>query len=198
MPDALVIDGGILAGGLATRMQGEDKGLQPFQNKMMVEWVYEALKPFVRRVIINCNRNTSTYQGVSKHTCADTIENYPGPLAGLLSLIEASDADYLLVSPCDTPLLDTAFGQKMLALLNREYSLEANKPLLLAVTTGGKHQPLHACISTVYKDSLRAYLNKGEHRVMQWMQENHAQWLDMSAHAEQFRNFNRLEDLSPK
>lgn len=195
MHTSIVIDGGILAGGLATRMHGQDKGLQIYHDKMMVEWVYQALAPYVRKVIINCNRNLDVYRHVSEHLCTDSIRNFPGPLAGLISLVDASDADYFLFSPCDTPRLSRHYAQKMLAFLHKQLLLDAHKPQLFAVSTGDKQQPLHLCISRYFKASLEAYLNKGGHRVMQWMHENQAQWLDFSGYEEDFRNYNRLEDL---
>ena len=195
MHTSLIIDGGILAGGLATRMQGQDKGLQVYQDKKMVQWVYQALTPFVRKVIINCNRNFQEYQVVSEHICADRNNNFPGPLAGILSIIDASNADYFLLSPCDTPCLSSHYAEEMLAFLRKQLLLDKAKPQLFAVSTGDKQQPLHVCLSRHYKASLEAYLNRGEHRVMQWMHENQAQWLDFSGYENEFRNFNRLEDL---
>jgi len=195
MHRSLIIDGGILAGGLATRMQGQDKGLQVYQDKWMVQWVYQALAPFVRKVIINCNRNLPDYQTVSEHICTDRSDNFPGPLAGIVSIIDASDADYFLLSPCDTPRLSPHYAQEMLAFLDTQLLLDQAPPPLFAVRTGDKQQPLHVCLSRHYKASLEAYLNRGEHRVMQWMRENHAQWLDFAGYENEFRNFNRLEDL---
>ena len=188
MQASLVIDGGILAGGLATRMQG--------QNKAMVAWVCQALSPHVRKVIINCNRNTDLYRQFSPYVCSDTINGFPGPLAGLVSLIEYSDADYFLVSPCDTPLLTQKYAQIMLAFLDQQLQLDQKQPQLFAVRSGDKQQPLHLCISRAYKSSLEAYLSRGEHRVMEWMFENQAKWVDFTTQSVLFKNFNRLEDLS--
>jgi molybdopterin-guanine dinucleotide biosynthesis protein A len=190
-----VIDGGILAGGLATRMLGRDKGLQIYQDKMMVEWVYQALCPFVRRVIINCNRNAAVYEKVSPFLCKDSSSDFPGPLAGLISLIDYSDADYFLVSPCDTPRLTARYAQTMLAYLHERLLEEPEKPHLFALTSDGKQQPLHVCISRVYQSSLERYLQSGQHKVMQWMSENNAKWLNFSDSNDALRNYNRLDEL---
>lgn len=195
MQTPLVIDGGILAGGLATRMQGQDKGLQLYQNKRLVEWVYQSLAPHVRKVIINCNRNHDVYGELSPFICSDSIKGFPGPLAGLISLMENSDADYFLVSPCDTPKLTQQYAQKMLAFLKQQLSLDQKHPQLFAVTTDTGQHPLHLCISRFYQPSLENYLAKGEHRVMKWMSDNKARWVDFSAHSCQFQNYNSLDDL---
>ena len=147
MSNPLIIDGGILAGGLSRRMQGEDKGLQLFKDKPMASWVYQALSPHVRKVIINCNRNQSDYSKITTELSRDTISGFPGPLAGIISIMEASDADYFLISPCDTPLLNQEFSKKMLGFLNTQLSQDNNKPLLFAVMAGEKQQHLHMCIA---------------------------------------------------
>tara|TARA_R110001592_G_C13181891_1_gene751025 strand:+ start:3069 stop:3665 length:597 start_codon:yes stop_codon:yes gene_type:complete len=196
MSHPLIIDGGILAGGLASRMQGEDKGLQLFKEIPMATWVHQALSPHVRKVIINCNRNQSDYAKISSHISSDTISGFPGPLAGIVSVIDASDADYFLISPCDTPLLNQEFSLRMLQFLDSQYSLNPYKPLLFAVKAGEKQQPLHMCISKEYKNSLKQYLERDEHRVMKWMKDNNAHWLDFSDQADSFKNFNTLEEVN--
>ena len=195
MSDPLIIDGGILAGGLARRMHGKDKGLQLFKKKPMAAWVYEALSPYVRKVIINCNRNQTDYAKITTNLVSDTILDFPGPLAGIVSLMESSDADYFLISPCDTPLLNHEFAKRMLNFLNSNSCDKTNRELLIAVQAGEKQQPLHLCISKTFKASLKCYLDNNEHRVMKWMAENHAIWLDFSDQAESFRNFNTLEEV---
>ena len=55
------ITGVILAGGQARRMQGQDKGLVLLNNKPMIEYVIENLKPQVGELVINANRNLDTY-----------------------------------------------------------------------------------------------------------------------------------------
>lgn len=191
-----IIDGGILAGGLSRRMLGKDKGLQPFNQKPMAEWVYQALSPYVRNVVINCNRNHTAYSDISGFVASDTIADFPGPLAGIVSIIQASDADFFLISPCDTPLLSSKFSERMVQHLCAQQSKSPSAPALFAVDTGEKQQPLHLCISKAYEQSLTRYLASGEHRVMRWMKDNQAQWLDFSDQAIAFKNFNTLEDVS--
>lgn len=196
MSEPFIIDGGILAGGLASRMQGKDKGLQLFKHQPMAQWVFQAISPYVRNVVINCNRNHSEYSKISKTLCSDTIADFPGPLAGIVSIIQASNADYFIISPCDTPLLSSEFASTMIRTLNEKRAHNTNHSVLFAVSTEAKQQPLHLCLSRHHIDSLKRYLASGEHRVMKWMKENNAQWLDFSACAETFKNFNTLDEVS--
>lgn len=190
-----IIDGGILAGGLARRMNGLDKGLQLFQDQAMAYWVAKALAPQVRNVVINCNRHLSDYKKISPFVVPDTLADYPGPLAGILSLLEFSDADYLLISPCDTPLLDSGFAKLMRSHLSHALMANSNTPPLFAAKVGDKYQPLHLCIAKEYKTSIANFLNSGNQRVMQWMEENKVHWLEFPKSDPSFKNINTLDDI---
>ena len=85
---------------------------------------------------------------------------------------------------------------KMLQYLHEQYSLSPHKPVLFAAKVGEKQQPLHMCISKEYKSSLKQYLEKDKHRVMKWMSDNSAHWLDFDTLDESFRNFNTLEEVN--
>ena len=50
----------ILAGGLATRMNGVDKGLLLFHKKPLVQHVINRLTPQVDEIIINSNRSAES------------------------------------------------------------------------------------------------------------------------------------------
>ncbi len=191
---SLIIDGGILAGGLATRMGGVDKGLQLYQDRPMVEHVYDALSPFVRQVIINCNRNQDDYEFVSPHLCADGVKGFKGPLAGILSIIDSSDADYFLISPCDTPLIGTEYAASMVAELNHQLENE-DKPLLMAAKDESNHHPLHLLISRQFRESIADAIHQGNHKVMRWMFDHGARWLEFNEN-DVFVNFNTLEELT--
>jgi len=197
---SISIDGGILAGGLSTRMLGKDKGLQHLNGQSMAKSVYQALKPHVSSLYINCNQNYDAYRSICPNICSDTIEGYQGPLAGLVSLMEASTADYLLVSPCDTPYISEAFGFRMIAALhsalnNKALLNEPNKLLLFASKDADRHHPLHLLISTQYQSKLKQALEQGQKRVMHWVNNNNVQWVDFSDHMGKFSNFNSPEAL---
>jgi len=197
---SISIDGGILAGGLSTRMLGKDKGLQHLNGQSMAKSVYLALKPHVNTLYINCNQNYDAYRSICPNICSDTIEGYQGPLAGLVSLMESSTADYLLVSPCDTPYISEAFGFRMLAALQSALNKEAlfnapSTPLLFASKDADRNHPLHLLISTQYQSKLEQALEQGQHRVMQWVNTNNVQWIDFTGHMGEFSNFNSPEAL---
>lgn len=197
---SLQIDGGILAGGLSSRMDGKDKGLQLYHTRPMAQSVFESLQPYVRNVIINCNRNQEQYQAISSLVCSDLIEGFQGPLAGLHSLMLNTDADYLLVSPCDTPCLGKQYGEKMLDILYQNLEQNSDRPLILASKDENRSHPLHLCISTKFITSLENAILNQQNRVMKWVKDNGAIWVDFSEKQKgensSFVNFNTLEELT--
>ncbi|NNE64454.1 MAG: NTP transferase domain-containing protein, partial [Gammaproteobacteria bacterium] len=52
----------ILAGGQGRRMGGQDKGLIEFNGHPIIELLIEALIQQNIKIVINANRNQSTYQ----------------------------------------------------------------------------------------------------------------------------------------
>lgn len=193
----ITIDGGILAGGLSTRMLGEDKGLQRLNGQTMASAVYQALVPHVNTLYINCNQNQEAYQSISPNICADTIAGFQGPLAGIVSLMSESTADYLLISPCDTPHISNLFGHRMLEALENALTTHTKNdtPLLFAAKDANRNHPLHMLVSRQFLPELELAVSQGLRRVMQWVNRNHVQWVDFSDHSSKFSNFNSPEAL---
>lgn len=189
------IDGGILAGGLSSRMQGQDKGLQLYQGKAMVDHIAQAMRPFVDKLIINCNQNLSVYSLRADEICSDAITGFKGPLAGLHSILSTTQADYVLVSPCDTPKLTEQYGQTMFSELNHYLQHNDSPAVPIAVRTPDKHHPLHLLIHRSYGEILKRSLEEGERKVMKWMTDQQAIWLSFTRNTDQFDNINTLQDL---
>ncbi len=55
------VTGIILAGGLARRMGGVDKGLVLINGRPMIAWAIDALRVQVAELLINANRNHDKY-----------------------------------------------------------------------------------------------------------------------------------------
>jgi molybdopterin-guanine dinucleotide biosynthesis protein A len=185
----LNIDAGIIAGGLGSRLEGVDKGLLHWQGVEFAQHIAARLRPYTQTLIVNCNRNGQRYQEVADKVVGDGNAEFNGPLAGLRALLLASDADYLLVSPCDTPALPEDFAEKMLACL------EDNPGATIAVHDGGRLHPLHLLIPVSLADSIDCYLKSGERRMMKWLKQNNLVCCDFSDQPEGFLNVNSPEEM---
>ena len=77
--------GVILAGGKATRMGGGDKGLLPLSEGTILDQVIARLSPQVAGMAVNANGEAERFAALGLPVLPDSIADYPGPLAGVLS-----------------------------------------------------------------------------------------------------------------
>lgn len=180
------ITGLILAGGRAQRMGGVDKGLVEVKGKPLIAHVLERLVPQVSRVIINANRNLSEYRAWAQTVVTDRTDSFDGPLAGMASGLEATDTEYMLTCPCDSPLLTSDLAERM-------YLQSATEKAEVAVASDG--QRLHPVFLLVHRSllpSIVAYLDAGERKIDKWFMQHNFTVVDFSDKSETFLNVNTL------
>ena len=161
------IDAVILAGGMARRMGGDDKGLVELNGKAMIKHAIDRIKPQVKEILINANRNQTRYAEFGFKVISDEHSGFLGPLAGMIAAMGKTDADYLLVVPCDCPLLPLDLVPRMLAAIETE---DAE----LAVASDGEYeQPVVMLLKPSLRDSMKAFLEAGERKVDFWYIKHH-------------------------
>jgi molybdopterin-guanine dinucleotide biosynthesis protein A len=191
--------GVILAGGKGARMGGRDKGLLDVNGRKLIETSIAAANPHVSHIIISANRNLAEYQKFSNHVVPDCSGQYSGPLAGILSVMEYLDTWSthavkpvdLLILPCDMPLLPADLTVRLYNTRSGVTSLQA-----VAVHDGDRLQPLCCLLPLEYKSNLKAFLDTGNRKVMQWLQSINALEADFSDQKSKFVNINSHEDLT--
>ena len=183
------ITGIILAGGRAERMGGRDKGLLPLAGQPMAAYAVRALRPQVGQLLINANRNIADYQALGFRVVCDGVGDFFGPLAGMLAGIEATQNDYVLTVPCDSPLLPPDYAQRMWEVLHEQQAE------ISVADSGGRLQPVFALIKVTLRTSLRAYLEAGERKIDRWFAKERMAVADFADHPEMFRNINTPEEL---
>lgn len=184
------ITGVVLAGGLGRRMGGVDKGLQLLGGRPLVAHVLERLRPQVERLAINANRSQSEYAGFGFPVFADTLADFPGPLAGLQAALQFAETPLVLTVPCDSPFLPADLSERLRAGMN-----ESDAPLAIARAEGRVHPVFCLCRRALLAD-LTAYLASGGRRVAEWCAAAGAAVVDFDDQSAAFRNFNTLADLS--
>lgn len=183
------ITGVILAGGQARRMGGEDKGLILFNNKPLIQYVINALQPQTDALIINANRNIEKYQAFSYAVITDTLDNFCGPLAGMLSAMQAVKTDYILTAPCDSPYVSPHLRQRMME------SLLLNQADIAVAYDGERLQPVFCLIPCRLQADLEQYLAQGNRKIDLWFDQHTLAIVDFSDQADTFINFNHPEDI---
>jgi molybdopterin-guanine dinucleotide biosynthesis protein A len=184
------VAGVILAGGRARRMNNQDKGLVNFKGRPMVSYAIDALAPVVDCVFINANRNIDHYQQFACPIISDQTDSFDGPLAGVLTAMMHTDADVLLVIPCDSPFIKSEHLQKML-VSRVEHAVD------VAVAFDGiRLHPVFFAVKTTLTDSLQTYLAMGHRKVATWLDQQNLMQVDFSNQPEIFCNINTLAELA--
>ncbi|MDK9943515.1 molybdenum cofactor guanylyltransferase MobA [Enterobacter roggenkampii] len=181
------IIGVVLAGGRATRMGGKDKGLQLLNGKPLWQHVADTLAGQVTTIAISANRHIDTYRRSGYGVYQDSPENYPGPLAGMLSVMQQSQGEWFIFCPCDTPFIPSC-------LVERLFLLRGTAPVVW-VHDGERDHPAIALMHRSLAPALQAYLAAGERRVMVFMRESGGHSVDFSDVKSAFVNVNTSEDL---
>lgn len=109
-------------------MNGQDKGLVKYQNSTLAETTICILKPQVRDLIISCNRNLEDYKKFGFLIASDQsnrlhCEEYPGPIAGILSASELVQTQYIQLCPCDTPSIPDNLVDLLMNQLTTQQSI---------------------------------------------------------------------------
>ena len=184
------VTGVILAGGRAVRMNNQDKGLINFKGRPMLSYAIAALAPAVDNILINANRNIDQYRQFGWPVISDLSDSFDGPLAGVLSAMIHTDADILVVMPCDSPLIQTEHLQKL--LLAR---IENNADVAVAFD-GIRLHPVFFAVKTGLQSSLQDYLADGQRKVAAWLMQQNSVAVDFSDELKIFSNINTMNELS--
>jgi len=184
------VTGVILAGGLARRMNMQDKGLIKYKNKPMVSYAVEAMLKVATTVLINANRNKNDYMLFGCEVIADQTDTFDGPLAGVLSAMNHVETENMLVMPCDSPLIKSEHLEKLLSALTTDEQID------IAVAFDGKRMhPVFLALKTSLKNSLKIYLQQGNRKIDLWLEQHQLIKVDFSQNSEIFLNINTLSEL---
>lgn len=171
--------GVILAGGLATRMGGGDKGLLQIGGQSLLERVRDRLEPQVAGLALNANGDAARFADLGLPVVADSIDGFAGPLAGVLAGLDwaaEQGADSIVTAAADTPFFPQDLVARLVAASDGQ-----DHQLVLATTPrtgeellksgGGKRinrHPTFGLWPVALRDDLRAALNDGLRKVVIW------------------------------
>jgi molybdopterin-guanine dinucleotide biosynthesis protein A len=171
--------GVILAGGLATRMGGGDKGLLRVGDASLLDRVCDRLRPQVADMALNANGDPARFADLGLPVITDSIEGFAGPLAGVLAGLDwaaEQGAEVIVTAAADTPFFPTDLVARLL-----DAAAGMTHPLVLATTPrtgdellksgGGKRinrHPTFGLWPVALRDDLRAALQDGLRKVVIW------------------------------
>ena len=144
----------LLAGGLARRMGGGDKPMRRIGGRTILERVIARLKPQCGELILNANGDPARFAEFGLPVIADTVNDFPGPLAGILAALDWTaahrpDVPFILSAAADCPFLP----RDLVARLDRA---RAEQDAQLAVaSSGGQSHPVIGLWSVALREELR-------------------------------------------
>ncbi|HEX5538704.1 MAG TPA: molybdenum cofactor guanylyltransferase MobA [Methylophilaceae bacterium] len=183
------VTGVILAGGKSRRMGGVDKGLMHFLGKPMVAHVVQRLAPQVDEILINANREVERYAAFGPPVIQDDIAGFAGPLAGLHKGMLAAKHPYVLMVPCDSPLLPMSLVTRLMrGLIERDADLAVAK-------TGMQAHPVFCLCRKSLLPNLENFLNNGGRKIDAWYSELEVAEVLFNDNPQAFANINTPEEL---
>ncbi|HLZ03095.1 MAG TPA: molybdenum cofactor guanylyltransferase MobA [Bradyrhizobium sp.] len=129
----------LLAGGLARRMGGGDKPMRTIAGKTILARVIARLGPQCDGLILNANGDPARFAAFGLPVIADTIADFPGPLAGILTALDwmaahRTEVKFVLSAAADCPFLP----RDLVARLDAA-RIAVNAELAVAASDGQTH-----------------------------------------------------------
>ena len=183
------ITGIILAGGKSRRMGGVDKGLMDFLGKPMVAHVLQRLAPQVDEIFINANREPERYAVFGQPVVQDDIAGFAGPLAGLHKGMRVATHPYVLMVPCDSPLLPMNLVRRLMRGL-----VERDADLAVAKTGAQAHPVFCLCRKSLLPD-LEQFLDGGGRKIDVWYSRLNVAEIPFNDNPQAFANINTPDEL---
>jgi molybdopterin-guanine dinucleotide biosynthesis protein A len=137
--------------------------------------------------LISCNRNEGFYASLGDAIVIDNRTDFQGPLAGLEAAAPHISSEFLVIVPCDMPLLPRDLAVRLLG------ALEPGTWDISYAHDGARDQYLCAAMRVAVLPSLRDFLDEGQRAVRHWYARHRYCAVDFSDQAAAFENYNRLE-----
>jgi len=191
------IPGVLLAGGLARRMGGGDKPMRQIGGRSILDRVIARLKPQCGELILNANGDPARFARFGLPVVPDTVEDFPGPLAGILAALDWAAAHRPGVSIVFSAAADCPFlPRDLVARLNQAL---VNEDAQLAVAaSGGQSHPVIGLWRVALRDELRhALVQDNIRRVDRWTARYKLATVAWpTAPLDPFFNANTIEDVA--
>lgn len=157
----------VVAGGLARRMGGGDKALIEIGGVTILARVLTRLRPQCAGLLLNANGDATRFTQFGVPVVADSVPDFAGPLAGLLSGLDDVAShhphiEWVVSAPGDCPFLPRD-------LVPRLHEARIAKGTRLACASSGEwRHPLAGLWAVALREDLRRALADGTRRIEAW------------------------------
>lgn len=188
--------GVILAGGLARRMGGGDKGMRLLGGRPLLEHVLARLLPQVERVVLSSNGDPARFAQWHLTVVPDGVPEPRGPLAGVLAGMLWTSKNCRGVAEIVTVPTDSPFIPHDLVSKLKDARERAGAAIAVAAS-GGRRHPVVALWPVRLAPQLAQALASGEQRVGGWVLAQEAATVEWPiVQYDPFLNINRPEELA--
>lgn len=188
----------ILAGGKGSRLGYQEKALIDINGKPLIAFVIESMAKVVDNVIISVrDREQGELLKFHLSGCRFAYDTYKnrGPLAGILSGIEACEDEYCFIAACDMPFIN----ENVVKMLFRK---SENYDAAIPCHNDGFLEPLHAVYrcKPMIRETKKA-IECGETIILAPVFKLHVNYVDMDEikridpMLRTFMNINTYEDI---
>jgi len=180
--------GYVLVGGKSSRM-GRNKALLPYHGITLAESVGE---------VVRAAAGPTTRVGDQRHAAPSEIgfvpDLYPGegPLGGIISALDHSQADWNLIVACDMPGLKVDFLRQLL-----ERAEHSRADAIIPVGPSGQWEPLCAAYHRNARSGLQAAFARGIRKIATALEEVRMTTWQVSEELSCFQNVNTPEEWAP-
>ena len=191
------VAGTVLAGGLARRMGGRDKGMLDLGGRSLLDHVIARLRPQVRMVALNVNGDVSRFDSPAFSLAPDMLPGHPGPLAGVLAGLDWTFANvpglhWIVTVPTDTPFLPVDLVERLFS------AVKASGADMACAASAGRRHPVIGLWPVRLRNELRqALIREGVRKIDAWTGRYRVAEASFSDDpVDPFFNVNRPDDLA--
>ncbi len=191
------ISGIVLAGGLSRRMGGGDKALRTLGGRSILDRVIARAAPQVDILALNANGDPARFAETGLTVVPDSVEGFPGPLAGVLAGLEWTRdqnprCTHVASFACDAPFLPEDLVDRLWR------AIEESDAEIASAQSDGREHPVFALWPVALADQLRSALVEEEIRKVDvWTARYRLAHAEFSAApVDPFFNVNRPEDIA--
>jgi len=158
----------LLAGGLARRMDGGDKPMRSIAGRTILERVIARLHPQCDELILNANGDPARFAAYGLPVIADSVANFPGPLAGILAGLDwvaahRPDVAWVLSTAADCPFLPPDLVARL-----HQARIEQNAQLAVAASGGRSHHVIGLWSVSLREELRHALVVENVRKVERW------------------------------
>jgi molybdopterin-guanine dinucleotide biosynthesis protein A len=180
-------------------MGGGDKGMLRLGDTMLLDHVLARLGPQCGELAINANGDPARFSPFGLPVLADTLPDYPGPLAGVLAGLDwaaENGAEAIVTAAADTPFLPRDLVARL-----EDAAAQKKVPIALATSpdeTGApRRHPTFGLWPVGLREDLRAELSGGLRKIVLWAERHgYATALFAASRFDPFFNVNTPEDMA--